>query len=124
MRSRYVAYARKDFAYVVRTWHEPNRPAIGDFDDQDSIEWTGLDVQATEAGGPEDQEGMVEFVATCEVDGALRRLHEKSSFVRLDDQWYYVDGEIVTPQPVRSAKIGRNEPCPCGSGKKYKKCCR
>jgi yecA family protein len=30
---------------------------------------------------------------------------------------------IETPQPVVSAKIGRNEPCPCGSGKKYKKCC-
>jgi SWIM/SEC-C metal-binding protein len=27
------------------------------------------------------------------------------------------------PKPVQSAKIGRNEPCPCGSGKKYKKCC-
>ena len=29
------------------------------------------------------------------------------------------------PQPVRRAtpKVGRNEPCPCGSGKKYKKCC-
>jgi hypothetical protein len=26
-------------------------------------------------------------------------------------------------QPVRKVKIGRNEPCPCGSGKKYKKCC-
>ena len=26
-------------------------------------------------------------------------------------------------QPIRSQKIGRNEPCPCGSGKKYKKCC-
>jgi len=28
------------------------------------------------------------------------------------------------PQPVRAApKVGRNEPCPCGSGKKSKKCC-
>ncbi len=29
------------------------------------------------------------------------------------------------PQPVRTAgkKVGRNDPCPCGSGKKYKKCC-
>ena len=25
--------------------------------------------------------------------------------------------------PVRVEKIGRNQPCPCGSGKKYKKCC-
>jgi hypothetical protein len=28
-----------------------------------------------------------------------------------------------TSEPVRSAKVGRNDPCPCGSGKKYKKCC-
>ncbi len=27
------------------------------------------------------------------------------------------------PKPVQSVKIGRNDPCPCGSGKKYKKCC-
>lgn len=29
----------------------------------------------------------------------------------------------VPAQPIRSQKVGRNEPCPCGSGKKYKKCC-
>ena len=31
----------------------------------------------------------------------------------------------VKKQPVRSAssKVGPNDPCPCGSGKKYKKCC-
>jgi hypothetical protein len=27
------------------------------------------------------------------------------------------------PLPVRAVKVGRNDPCPCGSGKKYKKCC-
>jgi uncharacterized protein YecA (UPF0149 family) len=27
------------------------------------------------------------------------------------------------PEPRRSTKIGRNQPCPCGSGKKYKRCC-
>ncbi|MFB6261376.1 MAG: UPF0149 family protein [Thiohalorhabdaceae bacterium] len=33
-------------------------------------------------------------------------------------------GEPLAPtQPIRREKIGRNEPCPCGSGKKYKKCC-
>jgi preprotein translocase subunit SecA len=31
-------------------------------------------------------------------------------------------GTVKVP-PVRSNKVGRNEPCPCGSGKKYKKCC-
>ena len=34
-----------------------------------------------------------------------------------------VDVVYDTPAPVRVVKIGRNEPCPCGSGKKYKKCC-
>lgn len=29
----------------------------------------------------------------------------------------------VKKQPVRKEKIGSNDPCPCGSGKKYKKCC-
>ena len=32
--------------------------------------------------------------------------------------------EVQKAQPVRvEKKVGRNEPCPCGSGKKYKKCC-
>jgi tetratricopeptide (TPR) repeat protein len=29
----------------------------------------------------------------------------------------------TSPAPITREKIGRNEPCPCGSGKKYKKCC-
>ena len=36
-----------------------------------------------------------------------------------------VSDKTVKPQPVRKAKkVGPNDPCPCGSGKKYKKCCR
>ena len=35
------------------------------------------------------------------------------------------EGGEAAPQPMRRAqpKVGRNDPCPCGSGKKYKKCC-
>jgi hypothetical protein len=36
----------------------------------------------------------------------------------------YVPADYAPPQPfIRGPKIGRNDPCPCGSGKKYKKCC-
>lgn len=35
----------------------------------------------------------------------------------------HVGARIVGPAPARSSGVGRNEPCPCGSGKKYKKCC-
>jgi hypothetical protein len=32
--------------------------------------------------------------------------------------------DLKPPTPIRkSVRVGRNEPCPCGSGKKYKKCC-
>jgi len=33
------------------------------------------------------------------------------------------DSKILKPVPAKSEKIGRNAPCPCGSGKKYKRCC-
>ena len=33
------------------------------------------------------------------------------------------DGDVFTPQKRQKEKVGRNDPCPCGSGKKYKKCC-
>ena len=42
-------------------------------------------------------------------------------FARQEGEWYYVDG-IMGVRPRTAPKIGRNDPCPCGSGKKYKKC--
>ncbi len=33
------------------------------------------------------------------------------------------EDDSVKKQPVRKQKVGRNDPCPCGSGKKYKQCC-
>ena len=34
------------------------------------------------------------------------------------------DDEVKTPKTVvNTGKVGRNDPCPCGSGKKYKQCC-
>ncbi|MGM9598338.1 MAG: SEC-C metal-binding domain-containing protein [Faecousia sp.] len=32
--------------------------------------------------------------------------------------------KTVKRQPIKKVKIGANDPCPCGSGKKYKNCCR
>ncbi len=37
--------------------------------------------------------------------------------------WREWDEGFSGGEPIRSAKVGRNEPCPCGSGKKFKKCC-
>jgi uncharacterized protein len=37
--------------------------------------------------------------------------------------WRRPEQSLTRREPVRSTKVGRNEACPCGSGKKYKKCC-
>jgi len=51
---------------------------------------------------------------------ALERKHEKQ---QKDLQYQTGPAQAEAPKPVRTgAKVGRNDPCPCGSGKKYKKC--
>ena len=42
-----------------------------------------------------------------------------------DFQWEPIEEDDTTPTPTTASlpKVGRNEPCPCGSGKKYKNCC-
>ncbi|MDT8335252.1 MAG: YchJ family metal-binding protein [Desulfurivibrionaceae bacterium] len=124
MRSRYSAYVLEDYPYVLKTCHESTRPAKEEFDEGCAVKWCGLEIRATEAGGADDDEGKVEFVASYRAGDAILGLHEKAEFVKEEGRWFYVDGEIVKPGQASSDKIGRNEPCPCGSGKKFKKCCR
>ena len=60
------------------------------------------------------------FLARIKTDEELKRekVAKEAAAVSTSDK-------TVKQQPVRKAKkIGPNDPCPCGSGKKYKKCCR
>ncbi|GAB3883101.1 YchJ family protein [Terrabacter terrigena] len=98
MRSRYTAFATGDVDHLVRTWHPRTRPDELVVDA--SMTWTGLTVLRTEAGGPDDSEGVVEFVARFEEASAGRggratagRLHEVSRFARRAGRWVYVDGD-------------------------------
>lgn len=125
MRSRYTAFARQDVPYILRSWHRSTRLASFDLDDQKDFVWHGLEVLETEAGGAGDQAGVVEFIANFSGHGQEHHLHERAEFVCEDGRWLYVDGKVNPGRvPATSEKIGRNEPCPCGSGKKYKKCCK
>ena len=128
MRSRYAAYVVQDVEYVMKT-HSPE--TIDTVDREGAAvwsreaDWLGLDILDTVKGTEDDDEGIVEFVARYALDGEVYTHHERSRFQRIDGVWFYLDGEMVKPQPVvrETRKVGRNEPCPCGSGKKYKKCC-
>lgn len=123
MRSRYCAYATDDFAHLSKSWHKSTRPQkIGS--DDDGLVWTRLEVLNTTGGQEGDNTGTVDFIAHYIINDKHKgQMRELSDFVFEDGQWLYVDGKQVKGEPVTSEKIGRNDPCPCGSGKKYKKCC-
>ena len=125
MRARYSAYATGNIDYLEETLLPRTRK---DFERKAAAEWsrtsvwTGLAVKAVENGRAGDREGIVEFDARFRQDGEDQVHHEIARFVTEDGRWYYADGTRGL-RPVRVEKTGRNEPCPCGSGKKYKKCC-
>lgn len=124
MRSRYVAYVLRDVVYILRTWHPSTRP---DTINPAAIpEWNSLQIIRTEKGRESDSKGIVEFKATSFSPKHPLLLHEVSRFVHEDGQWFYVDGDLkddALPAERRAPKIGRNDPCHCGSGKKSKRCC-
>lgn len=128
MRSRYSAYVEKEIPYLRASLHPDHRK---DYDEKssrewaESAEWHSLQILDTVGGGPDDSEGEVEFVAAFSQQGVRQEHHERSQFARLGGSWYFVSGREVRPKPVVRAapKVGRNDPCPCGSGKKHKKCC-
>lgn len=128
MRSRYSAYVEGEIEYLNESLH-PNHRADHDLSAarrwSQEADWEGLEIRSTENGGENDEEGTVEFVVKFRDKGVHRLHHEIGRFKQLDGRWYYVDGEFVPPQTQQheGRKVGRNEPCPCGSGKKFKKCC-
>ena len=110
MRSRYEAFAKEDWQYIADT---SVHQSVEDLSDSVAIEWLKLDVLDA-------YENIVEFKAYYRlknVNSKIEVLHEISTFIEVDNQWKYKDGTLLNTQ------IQRNEPCPCGSGKKFKKCC-
>ncbi|OKY76775.1 MAG: hypothetical protein BM485_01525 [Desulfobulbaceae bacterium DB1] len=119
MRSRFTAYVVKNSEYLLATWHPTTRP---DSIAPESIpHWTHLELIHDEEN--EDGRARVEFKARAFSLGQVLVLHEISRFVKENGRWYYIDGEIKDAPRTTAVKIGRNSPCPCGSGKKFKKCC-
>ncbi|WP_307373759.1 YchJ family protein [Microbacterium sp. W4I20] len=92
MRSRFTAFSREDAAYLLRTWHPTTRPLAVDFDP--GLRWLRLVILDRVAGGPFDDEGVVEFEAHWVQDAERGALHERSRFVREERQWYYLDGDV------------------------------
>ncbi len=134
MRSRYVAYVKVAMPYLKDTLAPESHSDYSEKDAREwaqSSEWLGLDI--IEAKG-----NTVEFVVKYKQDGKTLEHHEVSKFKKQGDRWYFLEGdshvheegkghdhsaEPIKPIVRETPKVGRNEPCACGSGKKSKKCC-
>jgi SEC-C motif-containing protein len=127
MRSRYSAYVKKEISYILTSLHPEHR---ADYDEKSSrtwaerAQWHGIRILNTTKGGAGDSEGQVEFTVSYTENGMKQEHHELSSFKKEGGAWYFTTGKTM-PKPASRAvpKTGRNDPCPCGSGKKFKKCC-
>ena len=129
MRARYSAYAVCNIDFLYKS----SGPEVqAEFDKKTSLEWAnsatweGLEIRETENGGENDIDGFVTFTAHYSTEQQTCEHKERSYFKRIDGEWRFIDGEIEqAPSSTfqrEEPKVGRNDPCPCGSGKKFKKC--
>lgn len=116
MRSRYSAYVLKKVEYLIQTRH----PKYQHLEDPkslqhtfDTTQWHNLTITDVQAGESSDTQGVVAFLAHYSDKSGDGDLFERSNFEKVNGVWFYTTG---TSKPLR------NEPCWCGSGKKYKKC--
>lgn len=126
MRSRYSAFFHKDIDYLVKT-HHPNYRAANERDSlqrsTQNTQWTNLIVLSANKGQRKDKRGTVEFVAayreisTIGGSQGVKQLRERSQFVKESGQWFYTEGEMRSPYAPK-----RDQPCWCGSGKRYRQC--
>jgi SEC-C motif domain protein len=129
MRARYTAYVVHEIDFIINSCQEGE--GIADIDRKATEDWSrdstwhGLRILSTQKGTESDDEGLVEFEADYTLHGMRDVHHETAAFKKVEGKgWMYTTGALKTTTVKRDGKkIGRNDPCPCGSGKKYKYCC-
>lgn len=123
MRTRYSAFVLVKPDYIVKT----TVPAQQELLDIKAIEkwaremnWAGLEIiEHTPKLGR--RHAQVEFKAYYidskgQLDGQQAAHHELSTFVKVNEHWYFLD-------PTVSMSVSQKQPCLCGSGEKFKRCC-
>ncbi len=122
MRSRFSAFCLGRGDYLMQT-HHPD--FVGELTAEklskssNDWQWTQLDI--LESRGLSPNRAMVKFNAWYLENDQLMCHREMSQFELYEGAWRYTKGEFSNGT-ASSLKLGRNEACPCGSGRKYKKC--
>lgn len=123
MRSRFTAFALQNETYLLQSWDKNTRPEHIDFS-QEQCEWQKLEIVMTKKGQANDAKGVVEFKAYYRSNDEDYVMNEISRFTKTAGAWHYLDGKVKSIAKVGAqVNQGKNAPCPCGSGKKFKRCC-
>lgn len=128
LRARYTAHVKLEMDFVKESTHPEQlgkyEPTTARSWAEKSV-WEKLEIVDRQGGGPDDDQGEIEFIAHFSQKGKSKTHHELAQFKKEAGKWFFYDGQGVVPrQFVRDQpKVGRNDPCPCGSGRKFKKCC-
>ncbi len=123
MRSRFVAYCDREAGYIYETHHPETRTnnLLDQLKDpKNQLQFVKLEVLHSDA---QPLEGTVKFKAFFIADNRLQTHAETSLFKKVDKMWFYHSALSLSFEKDQSIKIGRNDLCFCGSGRKYKKCC-
>ena len=126
MRARYSAYVGVQMDFIFESTHPDHRKGYDHKGTEEwaaNSDWQGLESIDTQNGVPDDTAGQVEFVARFREKDLQREHHENAHFKKKNGTWFFTEGSMVKAKPIIVNKIGRNDPCSCGSGVKYKKCC-
>ena len=96
MRSRYTAFAVRDLEHLLRSWHPSTAPSREELAASlaEEVRWLRLEIHETEARGPFEDAGVVDFSAISKGPGGRSVQRERSRFVREDGAWLYLDGEL------------------------------
>ena len=126
MRTRYSAFVLVKADYIVKTT-VPAQQVLLDVESIESwakeTDWAGLEiVKHTPNIGK--RHAQVEFKAFYNTENGLQAHHELSTFVNIPDKsgdkqnerWYFLD-------PTVAMTVSQKQPCICGSGEKFKRCC-
>lgn len=127
LRARYHAIEIGRIDFITKSHHPDTLHEYSESETKQwakESEWGALNIKKIIDGKENDDSGEIEFSADYKIDGEGQVHRELSQFVKKNNKWFFYGGKVVLDPYKRTApKLGRNDPCSCGSGKKFKKCC-
>ncbi|PIR23076.1 MAG: hypothetical protein COV44_04965 [Deltaproteobacteria bacterium CG11_big_fil_rev_8_21_14_0_20_45_16] len=123
LEKRYECFTKGDVDFILESHHpetkeQIQRQAVEEW--SKNSKWHGLKVDSVDE---KSDKTVIDFTVIYERDFEKRFHREIAEFKKHEGKWFYFDSSFPKPETIRNdQKIGRNDPCTCGSGKKFKKC--